>query len=142
MPFEIHASVVMARRDRILVLRESSGRLNLPGGHVEPGEPVQAAARREAREETGLEVLLADLVGIYTGPPRNGNRSIRFVFHATDVGGEERPGDDIRELLWMTTGEVRAEEDGDLVAPGVLRRILGDVDRGAAFPLAVLSEFS
>jgi len=142
----IHASVVLAHRGRILLVREekvsSRGRWNLPGGHHEPGETIEACARREAREEVGLEVLLSNVVGIYTGIMRNGDQSVRFVFRATPVGGEEGPGDEIEELEWATIGEIREHDDQELVAPDSLREILDALEAGTAYPLALLRELA
>ena len=45
----------------------------LPGGFVEVGETVEAAAVREAREETGLDVELVELLGVYSDPARDSN---------------------------------------------------------------------
>jgi 8-oxo-dGTP pyrophosphatase MutT (NUDIX family) len=56
-------------REKILLTRRAdNGRWCLPGGHVEPGENVAEACAREMWEETGLEVRVARLIGIYSSP--------------------------------------------------------------------------
>ena len=73
-PTEVRVSVcVVARRDagsrEILLMRRSdNAHWGLPGGYVEPGESVLAAAVREVREETGFEVEIGRLVGVYSDP--------------------------------------------------------------------------
>ena len=52
----------------LLTRRQDNGRWCLPGGGMDPGESAAEACIREVFEETGLEVKVKRLVGIYTSP--------------------------------------------------------------------------
>jgi 8-oxo-dGTP diphosphatase len=70
----------------------------LPGGFVDRGESVAHAARREAQEETGLEVQISELLGVYSDPKRDprGFYTISTVFIGA-AAGEPKGGDDAAE---------------------------------------------
>jgi 8-oxo-dGTP pyrophosphatase MutT (NUDIX family) len=63
------AILVLDNQNRLLMLKRSdSGSGGLPGGATEPGEVVEFAAKRETREEAGLEVGEMLLFGVFSGP--------------------------------------------------------------------------
>ncbi len=61
--------LVLNQQDELLLLRRTdNGCWGIPGGAMEPGERIEETARRETREETGLEVGDLLLFNIFSGP--------------------------------------------------------------------------
>ncbi len=75
----------------LLTKREDFEVWGLPGGHVDPGESLAAAGVREVLEETGLQVQLNRLVGVYSMPGWGGGGSHAILFAAVPVGGALQP---------------------------------------------------
>ena len=86
------ASVVIVEGGHVLLKRsERYGTWGLPGGLVEDDESVAQAAVREVQEETGLEVHLERLIGVYSRPHWRGGGLHIVVFAAQPVGGRLQP---------------------------------------------------
>ncbi len=99
-------SVVMDEQGRVLLIRRrDSGEWGLPAGAVELGESVLDCCRREVKEETGLEVVSAVPIAIYSEPR----------FRWTDRYGNQRQMLAIVFLVREWTGEVcpQTEETTD-----------------------------
>lgn len=70
----------------------------LPGGFVDPGERLEDAAVREAREETSLKVRLLALLGCYSDPARDPRGHTVSPVYVAEARGEPRAADDARHL--------------------------------------------
>lgn len=70
----------------------------LPGGFVDPGERVEQAARREALEETALDVSLVCLLGVYSDPQRDSRGHTVSAVYIADAVGEPEARDDAADV--------------------------------------------
>lgn len=73
---------------------------NLPGGGMEAGETVDEALRREVYEETGLEVEVEQLVGVYSKPQK---QEVVLAFRCSILNGEPRATDETRECRYFAS---------------------------------------
>ncbi len=117
--------------ERVVLVRHSNqGLWVAPGGMIEPDETPEAAALREMREETGYEVELLRILGVYGGRPefriqyRNGDEAayVMTVYEARLRAGSPRPdGEEVLEV-----GLFSADEASDLPMASWLPIVLDD----------------
>ncbi len=73
--------------------------LALPGGFVDAGEWVADAAVREAKEETGLDVVIEQLFHVYSDPARDPRQHTMSTVFIAAASGEPRGGDDAARCI-------------------------------------------
>jgi 8-oxo-dGTP diphosphatase len=85
--------------DRIVLIRRKNPPIGwaLPGGFVDEGEPLHAAAAREAREETGLTVELVEQFFTYSDPKRDPRKHTVSTVYIGRAQGEPQGADDAAE---------------------------------------------
>ena len=133
------AGVVVMRGDRVCLVKRryppKQGLWCLPTGFMEWDEDVRHTARREALEETGLEVRLTELYAVESGilPP---DIPVLVVFYrAEEIGGRLAAGDDAAEVDFFALDDLPAA-----VAFAAHRKVLGRLredlapDRGRSDP--------
>ena len=103
--------VIIEQNSRILMIRRKNdpykGCLALPGGFVDEGERIEDAARREANEETSLNIHLVDILGVYSDPRRDPRKHIvTVVFVGIIVSGDLRANDDAASIEWIQLGSI------------------------------------
>ena len=143
-----HATVAtLIEQDRkLLFVEEKSDQgklvLNQPAGHVEKNESIFAAAVRETREETGWEVELTHLLGLYTYLAPNGVMYYRICFIAQPVHkiSDAVLDTDIIATHWLTQEQLRYQQER-LRSPLVLRCV-DDFYQGKRYPLSIVYEHS
>jgi 8-oxo-dGTP diphosphatase len=94
----------------VLIRRKNSpykGHWALPGGFVEYGETVEAAVIREVKEETGLEIGLNGISGVYSDPKRDPRgHTVSVCFRAHKIGGDLNADTDASEVACFSLDEV------------------------------------
>ncbi|WP_045216717.1 NUDIX domain-containing protein [Desulfonatronovibrio magnus] len=95
--------IIFSSPDRVVLIERTNYPYGwaLPGGFVDYGETAENAAIREAKEETGLDVVLTGLLGVYSHPardPRSHTLSVVYTAYSLDIE-KMRAGDDAGKAM-------------------------------------------
>jgi 8-oxo-dGTP pyrophosphatase MutT (NUDIX family) len=134
------AVAIVAREDGALLMirRTDNGNWALPGGAIEMSESVADAAVRETFEETGIQVEVTGLLGIYSDPGHvihfTSNDEVRrefsIVLTARPVGGDPTPSTESSEVRWVAPRDLAGYTMG-----GAMRKRVDDYLKGTGTPV-------
>ena len=99
---------------RLLLIRRTDNDLYaIPGGALELGETLTQTVQREVLEETGINVEVTGLIGIYSDPDHvieftdgEVRQEFSICFRADPTGGKPRTSNESKEVLWMAPADL------------------------------------
>jgi 8-oxo-dGTP diphosphatase len=111
--FPVTVHLLFFRGDQVLLLRRfntgyADGQYSVPAGHLEGGETVVAAARREGREETGVRIEAEDIAFSSVVHRKDGDERVDFFMHVRNWQGEpvNTEPDKCDELRWVHVNQL------------------------------------
>lgn len=119
------------RKPRVLLIRRKhepfAGRWALPGGFVDENEPLEAAARRELFEETGVEAGTLEQIGTFADPgrdPRGWTVSVVFLGRVQPDAVRPKANDDATEVAWhsLAAPPALAFDHAEILKAAAIRR--------------------
>ncbi|MEM5801367.1 MAG: NUDIX hydrolase [Candidatus Aenigmatarchaeota archaeon] len=115
MPIMVASDVIVQNKGKILIEKRGSepfkGLFCLPGGRWEEGERIEETAKREVKEEAGIDIEIKDILGVYSDPKRDPRGHTLTVVFIADAKSEEiKAGSDAAEVFWIEPEKLELDE--------------------------------
>jgi len=123
---------IVVKDGRVLLIRRgkepSYGLWSIPGGAVNLGEELRAAARREVREECGIEIEVTEIVEVLDRVVRDSDGRIQYHYVLIDylarwASGDPAPSSDVLEVRWVVPDDL-SQYQMTQGTPDVIRKML------------------
>ena len=132
---------VVEKDGKYLLVQEAQekcrGKWNLPAGHLDPNETIFDAAKREVKEECGLDVELTGVCRIGNKKPEN-DIFVSVIFSTKVLGGSIKFNpDEILDAKWFTYEEILAMKD-QLRDTGLILGSIDNTRNGLVAPINIV----
>ncbi|MFD3544451.1 NUDIX hydrolase [Streptomyces sp. NPDC058655] len=131
-------AVVRNEQGHLLLIHKTDNNLwALPGGGHDKGENIAQTVVREVEEETGIVVIVEDIVGLYTDPQHvmayddgEVRQQFSICFHARPIGGSLRTSSESKEVRWVAPADLEELN----IHPSMRLRITHGLDAARSAP--------
>ncbi|MEU1312176.1 NUDIX domain-containing protein [Streptomyces cinnamoneus] len=131
-------AVVQDQKGNVLLIHKTDNDLwALPGGGHDVGESIEQTVIREVEEETGISVVVQDIVGLYTDPQHvmayddgEVRQQFSICFRARPVGGTLRTSSESKEVRWISPADLDKLD----IHPSMRLRITHGLDKARTAP--------
>lgn len=143
--FVLVVSVSIFKGDEVLIIKENKpfaiNKWNFPSGRIEHKEGILDAARREVKEETGLDVKLTGSTGVYNFISSSNDQVILFHFTGEIIGGSLKiEENEIIGSKWIKISELIKYDNNDLRESCVIRQIVDKLLNQNVYSINVFNE--
>jgi NADH pyrophosphatase NudC (nudix superfamily) len=141
----VTVAAVIEKDQRFLMIEENADDkivINQPAGHLEQGESILSAVKREVREETAWQFEPVNIVGLYLYPSTNNNVTyLRICFAGRGVNHdpEQELDQGIISANWMTREEL--ERQSEKLRSPLVMHCIDDYLSGKNYPLELLRHY-
>ncbi|MFH1785388.1 MAG: NUDIX hydrolase [Candidatus Micrarchaeota archaeon] len=117
--------MVLIENGKVLLIKRGKepfkGEWAVPGGRIEDNETAEECAKREMKEETGIDIEIIKLIGLYSDPKRDPRGIIVGAFLVKEINGELKAGDDADEAQWYDLSNLPklCSDHGKIVADAI-----------------------
>ncbi|MFN3755032.1 NUDIX hydrolase [Flavobacterium sp.] len=126
-------AIIFTYEDKVLFtvrnIDPDKGKLDLPGGFIDPGETAEEAACREIKEEIGLEISLTQLQYVTSSPNNYLYKKVAYrtmdIFYECSLDSEEMEitaKDEIQDLIWIKRSEIDLNKIGFISIKEVIEK--------------------
>lgn len=133
----VTAVVVNSSGELLMIHRTDNDLWAIPGGGHDVGESIADTVVREVEEETGVKVVVQDIVGLYTNPHHvmayddgEVRQQFSICFRARPVGGELRTSSESKKVRWVPPSDIASLN----VHPSIQLRIEHGLDTSRSEP--------